>query len=93
MGTERLTDEQVGQIVGAIASAAPEKHCRFDNEEARRIHAFSELLDREGMDNFRAVIKFGSDLARARQAGIIAVAGAVALGIAGLIWNALTSRT
>ena len=91
MGTERLTDEQLGQIVGALENAPPHR-CRFDNEEAKRIHAFSDLLDRDGMDNFRSVIEFGAGLKQARKAGIVALAGAVALGIAGLIWNAVTTK-
>jgi hypothetical protein len=89
---ERLSDEVLGQIVGAMQAAQSKHHCRFDEVEAKRIHAFSEILDHDGMANFREVIQFGANLKTARQAGLIALAGAVAVGIAGLIWNAVSHR-
>jgi hypothetical protein len=89
---ERLSDEILGQIVGAIQSANVRHGCRFDEVEAKRIHAFSEMLDKDGMDNFREVVAFGANLKKARAAGWVALAGAVTLGIAGLVWNAVTSR-
>ena len=89
---ERLSDEILGQIVGAIQAANVKHSCRFDEIEAKRIHAFSEMLDPAGMANFREVIAFGANLKTARQAGLIALAGAVAVGIAGLIWNAVAHK-
>ena len=86
MGTERLTEEQVGQIVTAFLTATPHK-CRFDEIEARRVHSLSESLQGEGMENFRAVLEFGAMLRNIRKWGVAAIVAAVIAALGTWIWT------
>jgi len=86
MGTERLTEEQVGQIVAAIKAATPPHKCRFDDIEARRVHSLSESLEGDGMENFRAVLEFGALLRNIRKWGVAAIVAAVIAALGAWLW-------
>jgi hypothetical protein len=83
---QRLTDEQVAQIVAAVVAAGKHK-CRFNDIEARRVHSLSESLDGEGMDNFRAVLEFGAMLRNIRKWGAAAIVAAIITALGLWLWR------
>jgi hypothetical protein len=82
---QRLTDEQVAQIVAAVVAAGKHK-CRFDEIEARRVHSLSESLEGDGMENFRAVLEFGAMLRNIRKWGVAAIVAAVIAALGAWLW-------
>jgi len=85
MGAERLTDEQVAQIVAAVKTG--ERHaCRFDELEAKRVHSLAEALGGEGMENFRAVLEFGGKLRMLSKFGWIAFITVVVGAFLSALW-------
>jgi len=88
MGAERLTDEQIGQIVAAVkAGEAMKAHaCRFDEAEAKRVHSLAEALGGEGMENFRAVLEFGGKLRMLSKFGWIAFITVVVGAFLSALW-------
>jgi len=83
MGTERLTEEQVAQIADAVRG----HHCRFDNMEAKDIHAFAAVLANGGLENIRYLVKMGESMRTFHKAAIVAAAGIVIAGVAKLLWE------
>jgi len=91
MGAEPLTSEQVGQIVEAVKSGG-RHHCRFDEDEARRIHSLSESLSGEGMENFRAVLEFGGKLRMLSKFGWIAFITVVVGAFLSALWIGIKAQ-
>ena len=76
MGNEQqiVTDEQISRIVAAVSRSGDHPHqCRFDDAEAKSIHALADSLANGGMDNFREVLEFGALLRQARKARTAAI--------------------
>jgi hypothetical protein len=90
MGNERLSDEQIKQLVAAFQSANLHK-CRFDDIEARRVHSLSESLEGQGMENFRAVLEFGAMLRNIRKWGVAAIVAAVIAALGAWCWTGFVS--
>jgi hypothetical protein len=82
---DRLSDEQVAQIVAAVKTGE-RHHCRFDESEARRVHSLSESLEGQGMENFRAVLEFGALLRSIRKWGAAAIVAAIVAALAAWLW-------
>jgi hypothetical protein len=87
--SDRLTDEQVAQIVEAFRGAG--HSCRFEEVEARRVHLLADALDKDGMDNLRAVIDFGGKLRMISKFGWIAFITTVVGGIVWALWQGIVS--
>jgi hypothetical protein len=85
---QRLTDEQVAQIVAAVRTGEVQKAhaCRFDDIEARRVHSLSDSLSGDGMENFRAVLEFGAMLRSIRKWGVAAIMAAVIAALVAWLW-------
>lgn len=85
MGNERLSEDEIGRIVAAF-TAATKHRCRFDEIEAKRVHALSDSLDGQGMENFRAVLEFGAMLRNIRKWGVAAIVAAVIAALGAWLW-------
>jgi len=85
MANERLSEEEIGRIVTAF-TAATKHRCRFDEIEAKRVHALSDSLDGDGMDNFRAVLEFGSMLRNIRKWGAAAIIAGIITALGAWLW-------
>ena len=72
MGSDRLTDEQVQQIIAA-ARGGLDHVCRFDDDEAKSFHALADALANGGLDNLRELLEFGATLRQVRKTGWAAV--------------------
>jgi len=71
---ELLSEVQVAQIVEAAGRGQHhDRHCRFDEVEAKSIHSLADALANGGMENFREVLEFGSMLRQVRKAGAVAI--------------------
>jgi hypothetical protein len=87
--SDRLTDQQVAQIVDAVRNAA--HVCRFSEPEAHRVHLLADALDKDGMDNLRAVIEFGGKLRMISKFGWIAFITTVVGGVVWALWQGIVS--
>jgi len=89
---ERLTDEQLGQIVGAIQAANKQHICRFDECEAKVIHMLADMMDRQGQENLRQLLDFGATLRRLKSAGQVAFIIAIIGGLLSVIWLGVLAK-
>ena len=84
---EKLTDAQLGQIVGAIRAMETERekearhHCQFSAVEEQRAHVFFQMFDDKAQDSFRNLIKFGARIDMLVNAGWVAFAVAFVGGL------------
>jgi hypothetical protein len=95
----KLSDAAVGQIVGAMQAmeearlAKLGKHtCRFDDSEAKVIHALADIFDKKGQDNLRRLLNLGERLEGITKAGQIALVLAILGAIMSMIWLGLLEK-
>ena len=87
-----MSDEVLGQIVGAIQAARPKHDCRFDDADAKRMHALSDTLAGEGMENFRAVLEFGGKLRMLSKFGWITFVTVVVGALISALWMGIKAQ-
>jgi len=84
------------ESIDAIATAVAEKHadhvCQFDEGTSKRVQAFADALDDEGMRNFKEVLAFGGTLRTAKGAALKTGVGIFIASIIGILYAGIKMR-
>jgi len=81
-GRIRLDDDQLESLAQSIAAKHP---CRFDDETARDIHYFHEVMQNGGREALDALFRFGRFINEFERTGARVTVTAIVLGVISLI--------
>jgi hypothetical protein len=88
-----LTDADVHAISEQLKNAHP---CRFDDNEAKAVHRFAQVLENGGWQKLEAVLQFGGMLIEFRSTGRKVTVTALVLAILGIVakgfWQFMRER-